>query len=87
MSGIWDKLCGIAPLLKSSLALVLALLFLSLFTFPAVTPGSETYYISLINLALLGCLLVFHVVVLFVCKRVHTEDLEGKKELEVFDDQ
>lgn len=75
-----EKLCSVAPLWRISLAFILVLLSISVFSFIFVTPGTKSYYITVVNFLVLGPLLVTNLVILYTC-----QSRSERKELEYVD--
>lgn len=82
MERFWNWICGVGPLWRITLAVIMILLAISVFSIRFVEPGSESYYISLVNFVLLGFLLAGNLSILYRCKKGREKELEQVKELE-----
>lgn len=62
-------ICGYRHLFRYVLQLVLVLLSLSVFSMLFVSRGSESYYIALVNFALLVPMLIVTASLVYVCEK------------------
>jgi len=67
MKRFWEIICALGRVWRLGLMLGLFLLFLSVFTLVAVNPGTNSYYISFFNVALLLGIVVVNVSLLHIC--------------------
>ncbi|WP_207592487.1 hypothetical protein [Halomontanus rarus] len=85
MDRLWDWLCGVTPLWRITLAVIMILLTISVFSVGFVESGTDSYYITLFNFVVLGVLLAGNVSILYRCKVGRERELERAKELETFE--
>lgn len=70
---MWDEfldlICDFRPLLRLAFAIVVVLILLSVWGIQYVTPGTETYYITIANFVILGIMFVFLITLIRACHR------------------
>ncbi|MCU4742595.1 hypothetical protein [Natronoglomus mannanivorans] len=85
MERFWNWVCSVVPLWRITLAVIMILLTISVFSIGFVESGSESYYITLFNFVVLGILLTGNVSILYQCKKGREKELEQAKDLETFE--